>query len=231
MSNAMEVILLERVESLGKMGELVRVKTGYARNFLLPQKKALRATKDNIAYYEAQRATLEKASGEQKKEAEKISKKLEGAKVSLIRLASEAGQLFGSVNARDIADVISEQTGVKVARNQIILNLSLKTVGLFTIPVVLHPELKVDVVVNIARSLEEAKIQAETGRALTTAAKDQDSAEDTKSSLLEDSALKAEELDAAEDAEKAAEKAEKAAKKAAKPKKAPKAGAEEATEE
>lgn len=195
MSSAMEIILLERVDNLGAMGDVVRVKPGFARNFLLPQNKALRATKANIAHFEAQKSSLEKLSADKKKEAEKASKKLDGAKVSLIRLASESGHLYGSVNSRDIAAVISEQTGEAVSRQQILLNDAIKAIGLLPITVALHPDVKVTVTLNIARSAEEAEIQAETGRALVAGAEEIEEpapVEADKEQFLEESALEAE---------------------------------------
>ena len=164
--SSIQVILLERVEKLGKIGEVVNVKPGFARNFLLPQKKALRASKANIAYFEAQKKSIEAASATKQKEAEKLVKKLEGIKAPLIRQASEAGQLFGSVNSRDIAAIISEVSKEEITRNMVRLIDNIKTIGLFTVEIVLHPEVKVEVTVNIARSPEEAKIQSDTGRAL-----------------------------------------------------------------
>ncbi len=164
--SSIQVILLERVEKLGKIGEVVSVKPGFARNFLLPQKKALRASKANIAYFEAQKKSIEATSATKQKEAEKLVKKLEGIKAPLIRQASEAGQLFGSVNSRDIAAIISEISKEEITRNMVRLNDNIKTIGLFVVEVVLHPEVKVELTVNIARSPEEAKMQADTGRAL-----------------------------------------------------------------
>ncbi len=161
-----QVILLERVEKLGTMGEVVTVKPGFARNYLLPQKKALRASKANIAYFEAQKKTLEADSAKKQKEAEKVAKKLGGLKVPLIRQASEAGQLFGSVTSRDIAAVVSEVSGEAIDKSMVRLNDNIKILGLIPIEIVLHPEVKESVTINIARSSEEAKIQAETGRAL-----------------------------------------------------------------
>jgi len=220
----MEVILLERVDNLGGLGEVVRVKPGFARNYLLPQKKALRATKDNLAYFETQRAALEKVNAENMKEAQKLAKKVEGAKVVLIRLASEGGQLFGGVNAKDIAEALSEQSGVAVTRGMVYLNLSLKTLGLFEVPVSLHPEVKVKITINIARSAEEAKIQAKTGKAVIVDPNADTKAEasDSKASLLEEGALAAETQESAtseaETAEEAAVRAEKSAKRQAKKK-------------
>lgn len=160
-----EIILLERVEKLGKMGDLVKVKPGYARNFLLPQRKALRATKENLAYFEGQRAALEKLNNERKAEAQKIATKLEGVKVMIIRQASEAGSLYGSVASRDIADALASDAKITVARNQVDLNDAIKSIGLFPVKIILHPEVKVQITLNIARSAEEAKLQEKTGKA------------------------------------------------------------------
>ena len=237
MPSAIEVILLERIDSLGHMGELVKVRPGYARNYLLPQKKALRATKSNIAYFESQRAALEKLNSEKKKEAEKLSKKLDGIKVAIIRHAAEAGQLYGSVSSRDVAEAIAEESGLQVTRNHVYINQPLKTVGLFPVTVALHPEVKVSVTVNIARSDDEAKIQAKTGKALIAETAQQQAAaaanDDAKAALLEESALKAEQAEAAESAQEEAEEAEKSAKKskARKTKKASKAEDSEASSE
>lgn len=216
MPSAMKVILLERIDSLGKMGEVVKVRPGYARNYLLPQKKALRATKDNVAYFESQRVALEKLSNEKKKEAEKVAKKLEGLKVAVIRLAAESGQLFGSVSSRDVAQAISEESGVAVERNQVFINQALKTIGLFPVSVSLHPEVRVSVTVNIARSEEEAKVQAKTGKALVveTGASARESAEeDVKSAFLDKEAAESEKKRTAEKDEETADEAEKSAKK------------------
>ncbi|MDB5492155.1 MAG: ribosomal protein L9p [Micavibrio sp.] len=162
----MEVILLERVESLGAMGETVRVKPGYARNYLLPQKKALRATNENKAFYEAQRAELEKANAAKRGEAEKLAAKLKDFKAVVVRNAAEGGQLYGSVTTRDIAEAVTAQAKLEVHRTMVMLNAGLKTIGLFPVTLMLHPEVKVDVIVNIARTEEEAKTQAKTGKAL-----------------------------------------------------------------
>ena len=155
----MEVVLLERVEKLGQMGDVVNVKNGYARNYLLPQKKALRASKENLSIFEAQRAQLEAENLKRREEAEKVGEKLDGESVILIRAASESQQLYGSVSTQDIAKAITEG-GFTVNRKQIELDKVLKTLGLHDIKVRLHPEVAVDVVVNIARSNEEAEIQA-----------------------------------------------------------------------
>ncbi len=161
-----EIILLEKVENLGKMGETVKVKPGYARNYLLPQKKALRATKENVAYFEAQRQALEGLNAERRAEAEKVAKKIDGAKVIVIRQASEAGHLYGSVASRDISEAIAETCGVTINRSQVDMNAAFKAIGLFPVKISLHPEVKVEITLNIARSAEEAKTQEKTGKAV-----------------------------------------------------------------
>ncbi|MCC3304852.1 50S ribosomal protein L9 [Sneathiella sp. HT1-7] len=155
----MEVVLLERIEKLGQMGDVVSVKNGYARNYLLPQKKALRASKENLSVFEAQRAQLEADNLKRREEAEKVGEKLNGEAVVLIRAASESQQLYGSVSTQDIAKAVTE-AGFTVTRKQIELDMVLKTLGLHDIKVRLHPEVAVSVTVNIARSEEEAEIQA-----------------------------------------------------------------------
>jgi large subunit ribosomal protein L9 len=178
-----ELILLERVENLGQMGQVVRVRPGFARNFLLPQKKALRATKANLAFFEKQRAQLEAQNLKRKGEAEEVGKKLDGLSVVLVRQAGESGQLYGSVSARDIAEAITA-AGFTVEKRQVILDKQLKTLGLHKLRVALHPEVSVGVTVNVAQSQEEAEMQAKGAdpaklaeqRAATEAA---DRAEDT----------------------------------------------------
>ena len=154
----MQVILLERVEKLGQMGDEVRVKDGFARNFLLPKKKALRANKTNREYFAGQKAQLEARNLEQKKEAEAVGKKLEGKTFTLIRQAGDRGQLYGSVSPRDIANAISEG-GVTVSRTQVPLDTAIKAIGLVKVNVVLHPEVRVAVTINVARSEDEAERQ------------------------------------------------------------------------
>jgi len=161
----MEVILLERIEKLGQMGDVVKVKSGYARNYLLPQKKALRATNANKQHFEVQRAQLEAANLEHRAEAEKVGKKLKGLSVVMVRQAGEAGQLYGSVNARDISTAITE-AGFTITRQQIELNQPIKALGLHPVRVLLHPEIGVEVIANVARSQDEAKVQAKTGKAV-----------------------------------------------------------------
>jgi large subunit ribosomal protein L9 len=155
----MEVILLERVAKLGQMGEVVRVKDGFARNFLLPQGKALRATKDNRSKFEGMKAQLEASNLEQKKDADVVAGKLNGKSFIVVRQASDVGQLFGSVSARDIAALLTEG-GFTVDRSQIQLQLPIKTIGLHTVPVALHPEVEVTITINVARNADEAERQA-----------------------------------------------------------------------
>ena len=156
---AIELILLQRVEKLGQMGDLVRVKPGYARNFLLPQKKALRANKANLANFEGQRAQLEAQNLKRREEAERLSERMAGLSVVIIRQAGESGSLYGSVSARDIAEGATAQ-GMTTGRNQVILEQPIKMLGLATVRVVLHPEVSLPVTVNVARSVEEAEKQA-----------------------------------------------------------------------
>lgn len=155
----MEVILLERVAKLGQMGEVVRVKDGFARNFLLPAGKALRATKENKTRFESMKAQLETRNLELKNEAAKVGEKLNGTIVVLVRQAGETGQLYGSVSTRDIADALTA-AGFTVERKQIVLNQPIKTIGLHTVPVTLHPEVEVNISANVARSAEEAERQS-----------------------------------------------------------------------
>ena len=155
----MQVILLERVEKLGQMGDEVRVKDGFARNFLLPKKKALRATKANREYFQTQKSNIEANNLKLKGEAEKIGQKLDGQKFVLIRQAGDRGQLYGSVSPRDVADAM-EKAGFKVDRHQVTISVAIKHIGLITLPVVLHPEVKVNITVNVARSEDEAERQA-----------------------------------------------------------------------
>ncbi len=164
-----EVILMERIERLGSMGDVVKVKPGFARNFLLPQKKALRATKANRELFEKQRAELEAKNAAHRAEAEKVGAKMDGIKVVIIRQASEMGMLFGSVTARDVADAAKE-AGYAVERAMVQIDTPIKMLGLFPVKVKLHPEVVVKVTVNVARSPEEAIIQAEKGAALIKAA-------------------------------------------------------------
>jgi large subunit ribosomal protein L9 len=158
----MNVILLERVPKLGQMGDVVKVKPGFARNYLLPQKKALRATKDNIAYFESQRKTLEAQNLERRKDAEAVAGKMADLKVTLIRQASESLQLYGSVTSRDIADAAAA-AGVKVERSQVELDKPIKALGGHKIKVHLHPEVVVEITALVARSPDEAEFLAKGG--------------------------------------------------------------------
>ncbi|MGB3416190.1 MAG: 50S ribosomal protein L9 [Mesorhizobium sp.] len=163
----MDVILLERVARLGQMGETVKVKDGFARNFLLPKGKALRANEANKKKFEGQRAQLEARNLERKSEAEKVAETLDGKSFVVVRSAGETGQLYGSVSTRDIADILTEG-GFNVARNQVELNHPIKTIGLTNVAIALHPEVEVTITLNIARSSDEAERQAN-GELLTTA--------------------------------------------------------------
>jgi large subunit ribosomal protein L9 len=158
----MDVILLERVHNLGQIGDVVKVKAGFARNFLLPQRKALRATEASRAKFESQRAQIEASNLEKRGEAEKIRGKIEGLKVVLIRQAGETGQLFGSVNARDVADAVTA-AGFTVDRRQVVLDHPIKTLGLHPVRIALHPEVVVSVTANVAKSVEEAEAQEKAG--------------------------------------------------------------------
>jgi len=155
----MQVILLERVEKLGQMGDVVKVKEGFARNFLLPRKKALRATKANMARFEVDKAQLEARNLHLKKEADGVAAKLDKKSFVIVRQAGETGILYGSVSTRDIADAITAN-GVNVARNQVALDKAIKMLGMHDVKVVLHPEVRVNVTLNIARTPEEAERQA-----------------------------------------------------------------------
>lgn len=152
----MEVILLERVAKLGQMGDVVRVKDGFARNFLLPKGKALRATKDNRTRFDSMKVQLEARNLEQKSEAEKIAEKLNGKKFTVLRQAAEGGQLYGSVSPRDLAALVSEQ-GFDLNRSQIALHNPIKAIGLHKVPITLHPEVEVSIEVTVARNADEAE--------------------------------------------------------------------------
>ena len=152
----MEVILLERIGRLGQMGDVVKVKDGYARNFLLPKGKALRATKENRSRFETMKVELEAKNLEQRGEAEKVGEKLDGQSFTVLRQASENGQLYGSVSPRDLATLV-ETKGFKIERSQIALNTPIKTIGLHKVPISLHPEVEVSITVAVARNADEAE--------------------------------------------------------------------------
>jgi large subunit ribosomal protein L9 len=156
----MDVILLERIEKLGAIGDVVKVKNGYARNFLFPSGKALRANESNRKVFESNRARIEADNATRRTAAEKDSKGIEGVTVQLIRQASNVGQLYGSVSARDLAEALEAQ-GHKVAKNQIVLDRPIKAIGLQDVKIALHPEVSVNIRVNVARSPEEAELQAQ----------------------------------------------------------------------
>lgn len=162
----MQIILLERVEKLGQMGELVNVKPGYARNYLLPQGKALRANKANLERFESERAQREADNLEKRKDAEVEASKMNSLAVNMVRAASEMGQLFGSVTSRDIAEAVTS-AGFTITRDQVVLDKAIKNLGLADVRIRLHPEVSVEIVVNIARTLEEAETQLKTGSAVT----------------------------------------------------------------
>lgn len=191
----MQVILLERVEKLGQMGDVVTVKPGYARNYLLPQKKALRASKENISVFEAQKVQLEAANLKAKEEAEAVASKLNGLKVAIIRQAGDMGQLYGSVSTRDVADAATE-AGFTLTRSQVKLDRALKTVGLHEVTVRLHAEVSVTILANIARTAEEAAIQAETGAVVGAS----DEADEEVEEIVEEAVEATEEAPAEEEA-------------------------------
>ena len=220
----MQVILLERVEKLGQMGAVVKVKDGFARNFLLPRKKALRATKANIAQFEEQKAQLEARNLTLKKEAEGVAGKLDKQTFVVLRQAGESGMLYGSVSTRDISDAVSA-SGITLDRSQVILDKAIKTLGQHPAKVVLHPEVRVGITINVARTAEEAERQAKGENIALTAAQE---------ARLEADAL----FENAEAAAKAAMNDEdlpvtdaKPEPKKKKAEKAPKAEAEEPAEE
>ncbi len=173
----MEIILLERVEKLGQMGDVVSVKPGYARNFLLPQGKALRANKGNLERFETEKSQREADNLARRSDAETEAGKMAGLAVSMVRAASEMGQLFGSVNSRDIADAVTE-AGFTISRAQVVMEKSIKTLGLHDTRIRLHPEVTVTVTVNVARSLDEAETQLRTGVAVTGMVDDEDDVEE-----------------------------------------------------
>jgi large subunit ribosomal protein L9 len=162
---AVELILLQRVEKLGQMGEVVKVKPGFARNYLLPQKKAIRASKENMARFEAQRAQLEAQNLKRREEAERVAERVGGLSVVIIRQAGESGSLYGSVSSRDIAEACTA-AGLTIERSQVLLDHPIKALGLRTVRVMLHPEVMLPVTVNVARSPEEAERQVR-GEAVT----------------------------------------------------------------
>lgn len=229
-----EVILMERIERLGNLGQVVKVRPGFARNCLLPQKKALRATKANMEIFEKQRAELEAKNAALRAASEKEAAKMEGVKLVVIRQASETGMLFGSVSARDVAD-IAKADGHAIDRTQVQIDTPIKALGLFPVKIKLHPEVIIKVTVNVARSVEEAAVQAEKGAAIVkaeaaAAAKAEAAAEVAVEAKAENAEAPAEESKpkkkkAKAEATEAKADAEEAPKKAKKPR-AKKADAE-----
>ncbi|MCC5967061.1 MAG: 50S ribosomal protein L9 [Natronohydrobacter sp.] len=181
----MQVILLERVAKLGQMGDVVNVKPGYARNYLLPQGKALRASDDNIKSFEHRKSELEAQNLETRKEAQAVADKLEGASYVVIRQASDGGALYGSVSPRDVAELLAE-AGVKVEKRQIVIATPIKTLGLHKALINLHPEVEVEVGLNVARSPEEAEVQASGKSIQELAAEEEAAAEFEISELFDD---------------------------------------------
>lgn len=179
---AVEVILLERIENLGQMGDVVKVRPGFARNYLLPQHKALRANQANRELFEQQRAQLEADNLKRRQEAEKVAGKIDDLQVTVIRQAGDNGQLYGSVNARDIAEAVTGG-GATIERGQVVLDRPIKMLGLHPVRVRLHPEVSVTVTVNVARSEAEAELQAKAGRFVSS--DEQQAAEEAAEAELE----------------------------------------------
>lgn len=195
----MQVILLERIEKLGQMGDVVKVKPGYARNYLLPKKKAMRATDANLKVFESQRSQLETDNLEHRSEAEAVAGKLDGLSIVLIRQAGEGGQLYGSVTARDMAQALGKD-GVKVERSQVQLDKVIKVLGLHPVRLRLHPEVSVTITVNVARSEEEARAHASEGHVVS--AEEQHAAEEA---VIQDVITEVEAEEAAEAEQEAEE--------------------------
>ena len=191
----MQVVLLERVEKLGQIGDVVKVKDGFARNYLLPKKKALRATKANLSYFETQRAQLEARNLEQRKEAEQVGAKLKGKAFVLLRQAGDRGQLYGSVSPRDIADAITAG-GFSIVRTQVPIDRAIKTIGMHEISVVLHPEVRVPVTINVARTEDEAERQARGEDVLAERTEEEEALANAEALFEEGAGPKAEETEA-----------------------------------
>jgi large subunit ribosomal protein L9 len=205
----MKVILMERVEKLGLMGDVVTVKPGYARNYLLPQKKALRASEENLAYFESQRHQLEADNLKQREEASAVGGKLDSLVVVMIRQAGDSGQLYGSVNARDLAEAITT-AGFTVDRKQVVLEKAIKVLGLHQVKIRLHPEVVVEVTANVARSETEAERQAQTGHMVSA-----EEQRETEEAAVEAIVAEVEETEQAEAAEAEAASSEESEAEAA----------------
>jgi large subunit ribosomal protein L9 len=201
----MDVILLERIENLGQIGETVKVRPGFARNFLLPQKKALRATEANQAAFEKDRARLEAEDLKRRTDAEALSARIDGLNVVMIRQAGDSGQLYGSVSARDVAEAVSEKSEVPIERAHVALDKPIKTLGLHDVRIRLHADVGIGVIVNVARSEAEAEIQAQAGRTVSVEEQRQmaeAASEEIEEILAEaDAAEEAKSEDASEDVE------------------------------
>jgi large subunit ribosomal protein L9 len=200
-----EVILLERIDRLGHMGQVVKVRPGFARNFLLPQKKALRATKSNLDQFEKQRAQLEAHNASQRSAAQESAGKMDNLSFVIVRQAGDSGQLYGSVSARDVADAAKE-AGHAIERSMVYIDTPIKMLGLYPVKVKLHPEVAIKVTVNVARSAEEAVVQAQKGAAVIKA--EEKAAADAAAVFTETAAPAGETEDAPKPAKKA--KAKKA---------------------
>ena len=202
----MDIILLERIEKLGQMGDVVKVKAGFARNYLLPHKKALRATKENLAYFSTQRQQLEAENIKHRDEAQKVADRLNGLKVVVIRSAGDTGQLYGSVNARDIAAAVTE-AGFTIQRSQVVMERPVKTLGLFDLRVRLHPEVSATITANVARSADEAAEQQRLGHAIIAGEleeADEERARAEAEAMFEPEAIERVKAEAEEAAEEAA---------------------------
>jgi large subunit ribosomal protein L9 len=201
MEDGMDVILLERVAKLGQMGEVVRVKDGFARNFLLPRGKALRATNENRSRFETMKVELEARNLAAKGEAEKVASKLDGLSFTVLRQAAEGGQLYGSVSPRDLTALVTER-GFAVNRNQIALNTPIKSIGLHKVPVFLHPEVEVTINVTVARNADEAG-RISRGEDITLAREEAERQEDSTEAFFEPEAAEARERETAPAADEA----------------------------
>lgn len=181
----MQVVLLERVEKLGQMGAVVKVKDGFARNFLLPRRKALRATEENLKYFETRRVQLEASNLEQRKEAVQVAAAMDGKSFVILRQSGESGLLYGSVNSRDIANIMTGK-GFTVTRQQVALDRQIKSLGLHEVRVVLHPEVSAKITINVARSLEESEKQAAGANVLVNAEEDDEALDQQLEELFEE---------------------------------------------
>jgi large subunit ribosomal protein L9 len=181
----MQVVLLERVEKLGQMGAVVKVKDGFARNFLLPRRKALRATEENLKYFETRRVQLEASNLEQRKEAAQVAAAMDGKSFVILRQSGESGLLYGSVNSRDIANIMTGN-GFTVTRQQVALDRQIKSLGLHEVRVVLHPEVSAKITINVARSLEESEKQAAGVNVLVNADEDDEALDQQLEELFEE---------------------------------------------